>query len=294
MIDAHPGLPEFDYVRPSSVEQASKFLSEHEGVSRPFMGGTDTFVRLRDGFWKETRYLVDVKSLPGMHNITYDAQQGLTIGAAVTMNEVDASPIIREHYPVLSEAAHRVASYQLRSRATLAGNCCNASPAGDTLGACLLLGGVMVVYGQDGYREEKLGTFFKAPGRTALGLGDIAVALKFAPPCKGFVGRYYKLGRNVLSDLAIVGVTVVGYPASSASGYTFEVALASVGPKPVVVNSLLTDEPISEASIAKAAQLVMDSCNPIDDIRASARYRKYMVRNLTRRGLTEVWRQMSV
>ena len=293
MIDAHPGLPEFDYIKPKSVQEASTFLAEHQGEARPFMGGTDTFVRLRDGFWKETRYLVDVKGLEGMTNISYDAEKGLTIGAAVTMNQVDASPLVREHCAVLAQAAHRVASYQLRSRATLVGNICNASPAGDTLGSCLLLNGVLRVHGTAGYREIPVCDFFQGPGRTALVAGDVAVSITFPPVPKGYVGKYYKLGRNALSDLAIVGVTVCGRPdASSKSGYCFRVALASVGPTPVTVGPLLTEKAVSEEEIAEAARLVMDSCHPIDDVRASARYRSLMIRNLSRRGLSEVWQEL--
>ena len=100
------------------------------------MGGTDTFVRLRDGAWKD-RYLVDVKGLEGMRRIAFDPAGGLTLGAAVTMNQVIASADVDQTYPLLAEAARSVASYPLRSRATIVGNLCNASPAGDTTGASL-------------------------------------------------------------------------------------------------------------------------------------------------------------
>ena len=137
-----PGLPEFDYIQPASLEEASQFLAQHNGDARVMMGGTDTFVRMRDGFWQE-KYIVDVKNLPGMHDIIFDPQTGLTIGAAVTMNQVTTSAKEQKYYPLLGQAAHTVASYQLRNRATLVGNICNASPAGDTIGACMLLDGVL-------------------------------------------------------------------------------------------------------------------------------------------------------
>lgn len=290
MNDAHPGLPEFDYVRPASLQEASRFLADHPGISRPFMGGTDTFVRLRDGFWKETRFLVDVKNLDGSAGITFDPASGLTVGAAVSMNRVVASPEVVRHYPLLGEAARTVASYQLRSRATVVGNVCNASPAGDTLGACLLLGGVLRVHGVAGFRDEPLATFFRGPGRTALEPGDVVTALHFPLPPAGAVGKYEKLGRNALSDLAIVGVTVLGHPdASTASGHRFHVALASVGPVPVVLRDLLTKGPVTPEALEEAGDEAMDACNPIDDVRGSARYRKLMVRNLTRRALAHVW-----
>lgn len=293
MNNAHPGLPDFvEYVKPASLEEASKFLVAHAGESRPFLGATDCIVRMRDGIWK-TKYLVDVKGLDGTNQITFDPAVGLTIGAAVPMNKVAAHPAVIKHYPLLAEACHWVASYQLRSRATIVGNICNASPAGDTIGASMLLEGVLRVFGPDGYRDEPLNGFFKGPGRTNLKPGDIAVSVSFPLPPQGNSGRYIKLGRNKLGDLAIVGVTAFGYPDSSAaSGYRFRIALASVAPIPLRVpkaEELLASKPIDEAVLVEAAQLAYESCTPIDDVRGSARYRKQMVRNLTRNALVDIW-----
>lgn len=296
MPNPTPGLPEFDYLKPASLAEASQFLAQHAGEARPFMGGTDTFVRMRDGFWKE-KYLVDVKNLDGMSQLSFDPTAGLTIGASVNMNRVAASPEVREYYPVLAEAAHTVASYQLRTRATLAGNICNASPAGDTIGPCLVLNASLQVHGVDGVRREPLSAFFVGPGRTVLKPGDIVTAIVFPLPPQNYAARYIKLGRNAIGDLAIVGVTALGYPDSSTpSGYSFRLALASVAPTPFVpaqVQTILAENPITEAVIAEAAEAAMNACAPIDDVRGSARYRKFMVRNLTKRAITEVWEKIS-
>jgi carbon-monoxide dehydrogenase medium subunit len=143
------------------------------------------------------------------------------------MNRVIASADVQNCYPLLAEAAHSVASYQLRNRATIVGNICNASPAGDTIGACLVLGGVLRVHGLDGVRTEPLATFFKGPGKTVLRPGDIVTSIQFPPSPDKTAGKYQKLGRNAIGDLSIVGVTVYGYPDTSApSGYRFKIALA--------------------------------------------------------------------
>jgi carbon-monoxide dehydrogenase medium subunit len=118
MINPHPGLPELEYVKPASLAEASKFLAEHEGKARPFSGGTDCLVRLRDGVLK-LDYMVDIKGLDGTREISFDSKKGLTIGAAVTMNRVASYPDVLKHYPNLAEAARSVASYQLRNRATI-------------------------------------------------------------------------------------------------------------------------------------------------------------------------------
>lgn len=296
MINPHPGLPEFQYVKLGSLVEASKFLAEHEGSARPFSGGTDSFVRLRDGVLK-LDYLVDVKGLEGTKELSFDPQKGLTIGAAVTMNKLAAHPDVIKYYPNLAEAAQSVASYQLRNRATVIGNICNASPAGDTIGTCIVMNGVLKVHGVNGFREVPLNAFFLAPGRTVLKPGDVVVSINLPVPPKGFIGTYKKLGRNTIGDLSIVGVTVMGYPSKeSPSGFNFRIALASVAPVPfeaLKAEAVLAEKKITEDVIAEAAKVAMDSVTPIDDVRGSARYRKYMVRNLTREAITEVWKKIS-
>lgn len=290
-IDAHPELPEFDYIRPATLTEASRFLAEHAAEARPFMGGTDVFVRMRDGFM-HPKFLVDVKKLDGTNNLSFDTQSGLTLGAAVNMNCVIASSDVQAHYQLLADACRSVASYQLRTRATVVGNICNASPAGDTIGACLAYNGILCVHGVDGLREEALAGFFRGPGKTTLRPGDIVTALRLPPPPKGAQGTYLKLGRNQLSDLSIVGVTVLGWPdAGAASGYRFRIALASVAPIPLAAKEAedyLANHPLNPETIAQAAKLAAAAATPIDDVRGGARYRKAMVRNLTRKGLETV------
>jgi carbon-monoxide dehydrogenase medium subunit len=296
MINPHPGLPELVYVKPGSLNEACAFLAEHDGKAKPFSGGTDSFVRLRDGVLK-LDYLVDIKGLEGTKELSFDVKKGLTIGAAVTMNQVARHPEVIKYYPNLVQAANSVASYQLRNRATIIGNICNASPAGDTIGTCMILDGMLNVKGVDGERTIPLNSFFLAPGRTVLNAGEVVTSITLPPPPAGMVGVYKKLGRNQISDLSIVGVAVLGYPnPKSPSGYAFRIALASVAPVPMEAlkaEAILSEKKITAETIAEAAVAAMDAVTPIDDVRGSARYRKLMVRNLTREALTEVWAKLS-
>lgn len=296
MLNPHPGLPELDYIKPASLAEASQFLAQHAGESRPILGGTDVIVRMRDGAWKD-RYLVDVKGLDGTTEFSFDPAKGLTVGAAVPMNRVSANADVKKHYPVLAEAINRVAAYQLRNRATIVGNICNASPAGDTIGACLVLGGVMRVFNNGSIREAPLDGFFTGPGKSVLKPGDIAVSVFLPLPPAGSVGRYIKLGRNTLGDLAIVGVTVLGFPDKNASsGFIFRIALASVGPTPLRAaraEAILSENKLSDEFIEKAAEATMDTCTPIDDVRGSARYRKVMIRNLARQAIGDVCKTLT-
>jgi CO/xanthine dehydrogenase FAD-binding subunit len=295
-INTHPSLPEFEYFQPATLAEASEFLASHSAEARPFLGGTDIFVRMRDGFLTP-KFLVDVKNLDGANDLRFDPQAGLTLGAAVNMNRVIASPDVQAHYPLLAAACRSVASYQLRTRATVVGNVCNASPAGDTIGACLALDGILHIHGVKGTRQESLGSFFLGPGKTTLKPGDIVTAIHFPIPPRGCAGTYLKLGRNQLSDLSIVGVTALGHPDSSCpSGYRFRLALASVAPVPFVpaeAETYLANNSITPESLREAARLSADACTPIDDVRGSARYRKQMVRNLSAKALAEVWKNLN-
>lgn len=295
MINPRPGLPQLIYVKFSNVSDACKFLNEHEGTARPFSGGTDIFVRLRDGFLK-VDYLVDIKELQNTREVTFDPKCGLTIGAAVTMNQVIAHKDVMEHYPNLAEAARSVASYQLRNRASIVGNICNASPAGDTIGTCLVLNGVLNVSNTVGKRTIPLNEFFLSPGRTTLKPSEIVTSITLPLPPHGMVGVYKKLGRNTIGDLSIVGVTVLGYPeVSSVSGYKFRITLSSVAPVPfeaLEAETILSENKITGDTITRAAEAAMNAIKPIDDVRGSMRYRRLMIRNLTQAAITEIFDQL--
>ncbi len=295
MVQAHPALPEFDYIKPASLTEASKFLMRRAGEARPLLGGTDIFVRMRDGGWRD-RFLVDLKGLPGLNAVSFDPGWGLTLGAAVTMNRTIEHPAVAAHYPLLAAAARSVGGYQLRNRATVAGNICNASPAGDTIGACLVYGARVNVFSGQGERVLPLEGFFLGPGKTALQPGEIVTAVLFPVPPSRQASRYIKLGRNALSDLSIVGVAALGCPDPELpSGYRFRLALASVAPVPLIpaeAEAILRGLPPGPETFAAAAEAAMEACAPIDDVRSSARYRKAMVRNLVRQALADIWEEL--
>ena len=290
-----PVLPSFDYIRPATLQEVTRLLLKSDGDARLFMGGTDVFVRMRDGFITP-KILIDVKHLSGMTQVDFGKRKGLIVGAAVDMNSLAAHPAVVEHYPLLAEALHAVASYQLRTRATMGGNLCNASPAADAAPAALVLEADMILHGRRGERVVPITEFFLGPGRTAVKPGEFLLRIKIPSVPRGAVGRYIKLGRNALGDLSIVGVAVLGYPDKKAkSGYVFRIALASVAPTPIRVpdaEAILAASPITPDVIEAAATAAMETARPIDDVRSSAAYRKAMVRNLVKRAATEVWEKL--
>jgi carbon-monoxide dehydrogenase medium subunit len=299
---ARPGLPSFDYVKANSADEVVRLLEAHQGGACLLMGGTDLFPKMRDGAMRPD-VLVDVKHLPGMRDVTYDEETGLTVGAAVTMNELVRHPHVQARYPLLAQAANAVGSYQVRNRATIGGNLCNASPCADAALATLVLEGNLVLHGELGDREVPVGAFFVGPGETVLETTEFLTAVRFPIPPAGAVGRHLKLSRNRLGDLSLVSVDVLGFPMAGGStelsgaspGYGFRVGLGSVAPTVVRASEaeqVLVENSPGENTFALAAEKAMEAAAPIDDIRASADYRRAMVRNLTLRGSREVWEQL--
>ncbi len=290
---ARPGLPTFEYVKASSPEEVHQLLGQ--GNTRLLMGGTDLLTQMRDGLFRP-RTVVDLKGLPGIQELNFDERSGLTIGAAVTMNQIARHPLILARYVVLAQAAGSVASYQLRNRATVGGNVCNASPCADTSPALVALDAVMLLNGPDGERQVPAVDFFLGPGRTVVGPAEFLGAIRLPVPAKGSKGTYQKLGRCRSGDLSVVGVAVVGFPDSSTpSGYRFRIASGSVAPTPIrmtAAEEILAKQPPSQESFAAAAQKAMEAARPITDVRASAQYQTYMVRTLTLRALQETWSQL--
>lgn len=291
-----PGLGSFDYVRPSTPQEVIKLLLQGDGQARLFMGGTDVFVRMRDGVLAP-KVLIDVKHLPGMREVSFSKRQGLGIGAAVDMNSLARQPAVVEHYPLLVEALNSVASYQLRTRATMGGNLCNASPAADTAPAALVLEARLILRGRRSERVVPANGFFVGPGKTVARPHEFLLRIEIPRPPKGAAGRYLKLGRNAHGDLAIAGVAVLGYPDKKApSRYSFRIALASVAPTPIRVpaaEEMLAAAPITPELIEAAAGAAMEAARPIDDVRSSAAYRRAMVKNLTRRAIESVLAELA-
>jgi CO/xanthine dehydrogenase FAD-binding subunit len=263
-------------------------------MARPVMGGTDLFAQMRDGLHRP-QILVDVKHLSGMRSVTFDASHGLVVGAAVTMNEIAQHQAVRAYYPLLAEAASTVASHQVRNRATLGGNLCNASPCADTSPAVLVQEAQLVLYGAGGERVVPASQFFLGPGLTAIQPGEFLTTVCL-PPLPVEVGaRYLKLGRCKAGDLALVGVAVLGFPAEVPSGFRFRIGLGSVAPVPLralAAEAILLAQPPSEGAFAAAAQEAAQAASPITDVRGSAAYQKAMVKTLTLRALRDVWDQL--
>ncbi len=295
-------MHQFDYYKPKDFDEAFELLMQPGKNVIPLAGSTDIIPMVRDERWLPDA-VVDIKDLPGLRDIKLvdsgplccagQTAQCLYIGAAARMNEIAHSPLVQQYASVLAQAAQEVGHQQVRNRATLGGNMGTASPAGDTLSALLVLEADVLVKGKDEERCIPALKFFLGPRKTALQPGEIILGVQVPPLPEGTVGRYLRISRRKGADLAIVGVSVMAIPADG--GYQWRIGLGAVAPTPIRVPEaeeiLATGH--DEATVENAIQATLAASRPIDDIRATAAYRREMVVQLTRRALQDIVAQIS-
>lgn len=269
----------FVYHEPRTVEDACELLQAYGTEAKVLAGGTDLIVKFRSGALKP-QHVVDIKKIPETQRLTYSAE-GLHVGAAVSMNEAEALVRTLPAYRVLAEALHSVASYQIRNRATLAGNLCNASPAADTIPALAVLESSVEIAGPAGRRSVPVLAFCTGPGRTALLNGEWVTGLNIPALAPESYGVYLKHSRRRMVDLATVGAAVLH------AGDEVRIALSAVAPTVVRVKAAeeLLAKGRSDENLKRAARLCAQSVAPISDIRASREYRLHIVEVLTLRAL---------
>lgn len=269
-------LYEFRYLAPKSAAELAAALDEHREDGRFLAGGTDLLPNIRNGVMKPA-FVIDGKKVPGADLITYSDAEGLSIGPAVTINDVLRSQDARERYPVLCGCAHELASHQVRNRATVAGNVVNASPCSDMAPALLCLGAQAVIRSKTGQRAVPFKEFFAGVKQTVLKPGEYLERILVPAASKGARGSYLKLKRIAGHDLGIVGVLMVRL------GDSIRFGVSSAAPTPVLVDSVAAKDAPDEA-----ARKVLASVSPISDVRGSKEYREHMIGVYVRRLLAEV------
>ncbi len=267
----------FDYERPSTLADAFELLSAPDGGVNALAGGTDLLVGLRNGTIRP-RTVVDLKHIRELAPEIRAGEEGVNIGANVVLAQLTASEDLRRDFPALVESAAVVGSVQIRHRATLAGNLCNASPAADTVPALLAYGADVVICGPHGERRVRVDDFVLGPRETVLTVGEIVTAIVLPTPTPGTGAAFARLTRRRGVDLAILSVCCLVDPEGEV-----RFGLGAVGPRPFLARDSVTDG-VGGAPDERFAALVAEA-SPITDVRASRDYRQAMIPVLARRTL---------
>ena len=277
-------LSKFDYFKPQTLDEALAYLDSNPGT-RIFAGGTDLMIDLRRNM-EMVDHILDIKGIPELKGISYEAGKGLFIGAAVTVNEVCFSDIIREKYPALGQAADTVASYQLRNRATLVGNICNASPGADLSSPLLVYEAKVHIAGPNGKRIVDIDKFFTGVKKTVLQRNEIVTGVSLPDVEPGDNSVYNKQARIKGHDLGIAGVAV-----RITSDKKVYVAMSAVAPTPIRLTKLeeaLATKDLTPETAEWLCKEVRNHISPISDVRSSAEYRLHISGILAKKGLLQL------
>ncbi|MFC1995795.1 FAD binding domain-containing protein [Chloroflexota bacterium] len=235
--------------------------------------------------------MVDITGISGLDYINYDEKQGLSIGTLTTIRALQTSAELQHRYPVISQAASQLGSAAIRNIGTIGGNLCNAALSAETAPALIGLSARGKIVGPDGERVTPLENFFAGPGNTILKKGELLVQIQAPVQLPNTKGAYLKHSIRGSVDLAIVGVAVIITLAPDDNVcQDIRIALGAVAPTPVrarQAEEVLKGEKVNEALINQSAQVASDEIRPISDIRASAEYRKEMVKVYTRRAIRQ-------
>ena len=281
-------MHELHYEVPTSLDQAIGLLAAAGDDGRMLAGGTDLIIQMRAGV-REPGQVIDAKKIPELQTLSYDAQSGLRLGAALACCEIIDNPTVRQHYPGLVEAAGLIGSDQILARASVGGNVCNGSPAADTTPALIALGATCHIAGPNGTREVAVEDVVTAPGQTALAADELLVEFRIpAPPAKAADCYQRFIPRNEM-DIAVVGVgSCVALDGDTCSAA--RIGLGAVAARPLLAKeagAALVGKPLDDAAIDAAAKLAQAAASPISDMRGTAEFRTHLVGVLTRRTLEE-------
>lgn len=262
-------LSKFEYVKPETLEEAVGFLGSHP-ETKILAGGTDLMVLLRRNLLI-TDHILDIKGIQDLDCLEYKRGEGLYIGATVRVNEIAENSMIQKKYRALHQAAGALASHQLRNRATLVGNICNASPGADLSSPLLVFNAKVHVQGPEGKRELEIEDFFTGVKKNALEKGEIVTGIFLPEVNDGDTSYFKKQSRVKGHDLATVGISI----RRTAEKETL-VGMAAIAPTPIRLRELekkLKNRDFNEETAEWLKVEIKHHLKPISDVRASKEYR---------------------
>jgi carbon-monoxide dehydrogenase medium subunit len=250
-------------------------------------GGTDLLIKMKDELTNPAA-LIDLKGIPGLSFIEPAEDKSLRIGTLTTISQLVRDRQIAEMYPALAEAASVIGSVQIRNKGTIGGNLCNGSPSSDLAPPLIAFSANARIIGPQGERTLRLENFYLGPGRTAIGASEVLREVFLPPPPKGAGACYLKFCRRGGMDLATVSVACLLCLGPDQRCISARIVMGAVAPTPRrarQAEQLLRGKTVDQALNLKAAELASREASPITDIRATADYRREIIRVLVNRAL---------
>ncbi len=283
-------LPRFEYVSAATLAEALRLKTRYGKDAQLLAGGTDVVVKMKMDR-AAPRALIDIKRVKQLGGpIKMLGKNSVVIPPLTTLADIARSPLLSRQFPVLPRTALLMASPQVRNRATVGGNLANAAPSADMAPPLIALRAIVKVMTSRGTRTMPLEDFFTGPGQTVLGatgiLGTITVPLPLRGSRTAYVAHTVREAMDLSIASAAVSVQMSGKAVTAA-----RFVLGAVAPVPLVVPgacAALVGTRADKKDVARAAQICAEAASPITDVRASAGYRREIVRIVVARALAEV------
>jgi aerobic carbon-monoxide dehydrogenase medium subunit len=286
-------MKDFEYFAASSLSEACSLISQYKDVGKIVAGGQSLITLLRQRLISPM-CLIDIKGLGELDYIKFDPKNGLRMGALTTHRAIEKSPVINEHYNVLSEMEKSVASVQTRNWGTIGGNLCSADPIGDPAPSLIALGSTLKLVSSRGERTVPLAEFFTDYFTTVIEPDEVLAEIQIPPPAPNTGIEYMKFS-TIEAGIKIVSVSVaITLEPGSDICKDAKIVMSAVAPTPLDAKKsgeLLRGKKLTDDLIAQAAELASQETDPTSDVHASAAYRKELVKVLVKRAAHKAFKK---
>ena len=267
-------MSDTQYLAAKTIDEAVQAHNQANGSARFLAGGTDLLVQIKSGI-KKPNLVIDVKKIVELNNIEEISENEFIVGASVSGANLNRNKKFASLWPGVIEAFRLIGSEQIQGRASLGGNLCNGSPAGDSVPALIAAGCTAIIAGPDGKKELPIEEFHTAPGKTVLKNGEILVSLKFPKRESNSSDAYLRMTPRTEMDIAVVGCGV-NLTLDNDICTSVRVSLGAVAPTPLLIkeaSDIMVGTNLNSEVLEKVAKICMESCNPINDKRGTIEYR---------------------
>ncbi len=278
----------FELIEPTTLDEAAAILAT-EPDTKAIAGGTALLILIKQGVYLPAR-LVNLKKIREADYIEFDRARGLRIGALTPIFDVESHPLVRQHHPVLADAAHKVANIRIRNLATVGGNIAHGDYQSDLPGVLVALGASVTTVGPAGERRMPIAEFLKGAYETALHPGELVREIEVPPSEPRLHGLYLKYVTRTAGDRPCAGVAAFARH-DGATIADVRIVVGAVNPVPVrldAVEDRLRGREADPDRIASAASLAVDALEPLGDLRGSEWYKRQVVPVLVRRALEQL------
>ncbi len=279
-------MKNFDYLEPTTVAEACALLQRHGGEAKVFAGGAHMTILMKQGLY-QPKALVNIKKIAELKGISFDAKEGLMIGALVTHRELETSTLVKEKFPVLCEAEREVANIRVRNMGTVGGNLASGEPLTDLSQIFIALDAKLKISGPSGQRSLPVEELFVDFYTTSLAEDEIITQVVIPPlPAKSGI-EYIRFSSSSVVDKPCAGVAV-RLTSDKEVVQIARIVLGCVGPTPVRARKaelLITGKKLTAEVVKEASAIASHECSPSSDLRGSEQYKRAIVGTLVKRAL---------